>query len=108
MLEPGSKDYLGGGELNVWRDLISMRDLKPCRNPVVRGNVVIIKADLEILDIVEFLAFLVTRGNRESISTECKIFYPVAFFLGAVKGIPYYDVINPSPRKGLQKFFFQI
>ena len=64
-------------------------------------------SDLEILDTVEFFAFLVTRGNRESISAECQIFYPVAFFLGALKGIPYYDVINPSPRKGLQIFFFK-
>ena len=55
--------------------------------------------DLEILDTVKFLAFLVTRGNRESISAECQIFYPVAFFLGALNG----DFHSDLPLGGYNK-----
>ena len=53
----------------------------------------IILGNLEILDIVEFLIIFITRGLGELISVECKIFYKVAFFLGAFKGTQCYDVI---------------
>ena len=47
---------------------------------LVRGNVVIILDNLEILDTVEFLVIFITGGHRKLISAECQIFYPVAFF----------------------------
>ena len=54
--------------------------------------------DLEILDILEFLIIFLTRGVGEVISAKCKIFYPVAFFLGAFKGTRCYDVIICTSR----------
>ena len=47
---------------------------------LVKGNVVIRLDNLEILDIVEFLIFLITRGLRELISAECKFFTWWLFF----------------------------
>ena len=60
---------------------------------LVRGNVVIILGNLEILDIVEFLIIFITRGLGEFISAGCQIFYPVAFFLWAFKGSRCYNAI---------------
>ena len=51
---------------------------------VVRGNSCKIMRDLEILDTVKFLLFLVSRGPREPISVECKFFYPELFFQGGL------------------------
>ena len=61
--------------------------------------------DLEILEPVHFLLFLVSIGPREPISAECKIFYPVAFFLGGGRfwKVRYLDMgpskTPPPPKK---------
>ena len=49
---------------------------------IVRGNNGEKMGDLEILDIVEFLLFLVSRGQWGSIFVECHFFCPVAFSQG--------------------------
>ena len=68
----------------------------------------IILDNLEILDTVEFLVFFITGGHGEFISAKCQIFYPLAFFLGALKRTRGDDVIICAPGEGREKFFFQI
>ena len=58
----------------------------PYSQDIVRGNCWEIWDDLEMLDIVEFLSILIKRGPKDFISTECKFFYPVAFFCDGFEG----------------------
>ena len=63
-----------GWELNIGRFLSKMHTLLLIPIVQKKGQNFHSEGDLEILNTFEFLAFLVTRGNRESISAECKFF----------------------------------